>query len=371
MASYKYDANGMRTEKTVNGTTTKYNIVGERVTWQQTGSNNPIYFLYDAVGKLWGLKYTDGDVYFYVRNLQGDIIKVVNSAGLIVVEYAYDAWGNSISTTGSMATTLGVDNPFRYRGYLLDSETGYFFVVSRYYDPNIGRFLNADNVDLLDGGNDHILENNLFTYCFNNPVNMTDEAGCWPKWVTKIALGISAVLIGAAVVAATVASGGAAAAFIGAAVTGLKAALVSGAIGAAVGAGTSVVNHRITTGSWDGSGKAALNGAANGFTNGFMTGGIMAGASQVLSGGFKVAANLGAKTGRNGGLSIGSKIKILSPNHKDFFESGGTLLKIGSRARNVRLDVGGRSLLHLNAEFLRNLHIPIGTIGSGIYGGIQ
>lgn len=140
---------------------------------------------------------------------------------------------------------------------------------------------------------------------------------------------------------------------------------------AAVGAGTSAVSHRVTTGSWEGSDKAAINGAVDGFADGFMTGGIMAGGSQVLSGGFKVAANLGAKTGRNGGLSIGSKVKVLSPNHKNFFESGGTLLKIGSKAKNIRLDVGAKSLLHLNIQFSSNIHVPVGIIGSGIYGGIR
>jgi YD repeat-containing protein len=93
-ASYKYDASGIRKEKTVNGTTTKYNVVGGRVTWQKTGTNNPIYFLYDAAGKLWGLKYSDGNTYFYVRNAQGDVIKIVNGSGAVVEEYAYDAWGN-------------------------------------------------------------------------------------------------------------------------------------------------------------------------------------------------------------------------------------------------------------------------------------
>ena len=68
------------------------------------------------------MKYTDGNTYFYVRNAQGDIIKIVNSSGTVVVEYAYDAWGNLMSTTGSMAATLGQDNPFRYRGYYYDTE---------------------------------------------------------------------------------------------------------------------------------------------------------------------------------------------------------------------------------------------------------
>ncbi len=85
----------------------------------------------------------------------------------------------------------------------------------------------------------------------------------------------------------------------------------------------------------------------------------------------EVAPNEAAKTGRNGGMSIGSKITVLSPNHKNFYESGGTLLKIGSKAKNIRLDVGAKTLLHLNFQFTKNLHVPIGIIGSGIYGGLR
>ena len=97
--SFKYNSDGMRTEKTVNGTTTKYNIAGGKITWEKTGANNPIYYLYDSAGNLWGLKYTDGNTYFYVYNAQGDIIKILNSSGNVVVEYGYDAWGKPMYTS--------------------------------------------------------------------------------------------------------------------------------------------------------------------------------------------------------------------------------------------------------------------------------
>lgn len=200
---------------------------------------------------------------------------------------------------------------------------------------------------------------------------MKDVDGHWPKWATKIAIGVGAILVGAA-------TGGAAAAFIGAAVTGVKAAAVSGAIGAAVSAGTSAVSHRVSTGSWKGAGKAAFSGAVDGFADGFMTGGIMAGGSQVLSGGFKLAAKAGVKTGTSGGLG---NTGVLSPNRlrsaqevakigkkgQSFYDYGGQLFKIGS----TKLDIGSKTFLHLHTAFTGEKHIPVGTIASGIYGGLR
>ena len=161
-------------------------------------------------------------------------------------------------------------------------------------------------------------------------------------------------------------------AFVGAAVAGLKAAAISGAIGAAVCVGTRAISHRVSTGGWSGAGKAAVDGAVDGFANGFMTGGIMAGGSQILSGGFKAAANAGVPTGRSGGLTIGNKVRILSPNHPRTNEMGGTLLKIGSKYKNIRFDVGSESLLHMNIQFSKtaNHHLPIGILGAGLWGGI-
>mgnify|MGYP002412589791 CR=1 FL=1 len=141
-----------------------------------------------------------------------------------------------------MKYSLGRDNPFRYRSYYYDVETGLFYVGSRYYDPEIGRFLNADTTDILDGGNDHMLENNLFAYCFNNPVNNYDPSGCWPKWIgtaLKVAaiVVVTAVVVAAVVVAAPAVAGAVAAtaAFYGAS------AAVAGALATAVTIGCAAV----------------------------------------------------------------------------------------------------------------------------------
>ena len=334
-------------------------------------TTSKLRFSYDADGKVVAVNY-NGNYYYYLRNAQNDIVKLIDKTGATVVEYTYDSWGKLLSTSGSLASTLGKNNPFRYRGYVYDEETEFYYVQSRYYNPEIGRWINADIPETLTADFENFAQYNLFAYCFNDPVNMSDETGTWPSWATKLAIGIGAIIVGAAVVAATAATGGAAAAFVGAAVAGLKTAAVSGAIGAAVGAGKRAVSHRVSTGGWSGAGKAAVDGAVDGFANGFMTGGIMAGGSQILSSGFKVAANAGVPTGRNGGLTIGNRVRVLSPNHPQSYEAGGTLLKIGSKYKNIRFDVGSNSLFHMNIQLAKtaNYHLPIGMLGAGLCGGI-
>ena len=127
----------------------------------------------------------NGTYYYYVRNGQNDVIRLIDGESNTVVEYAYDSWGRQISCTGSLASTLGAQNPFRYRGYVYDAETGFYYVSSRYYDPEIGRYLNADSVIAGVGGS--VQGYNLFAYCFNNPVNMSDSSGHWPQWIKDAA----------------------------------------------------------------------------------------------------------------------------------------------------------------------------------------
>ena len=103
---------------------------------------------------------------------------LVDSAnGNTVVTYTYDAWGNVLSVGGSLATTLGAQNPFRYRGYVYDSETELYYLQSRYYNPEMGRFISADALVSTGQG---ILGNNMFAYCLNNPVMLEDHGGTEP-----------------------------------------------------------------------------------------------------------------------------------------------------------------------------------------------
>ena len=112
--------------------------------------------------------------YYYTYNLQGDIIGILDSSGNAVVNYTYTAWGEIDSVSGSLAETVGKKNPLRYRGYYYDSETGFYYLQSRYYDPITQRFLNADGYVSTGQG---ILGNNMFAYCGNNPVIYSDPGG--------------------------------------------------------------------------------------------------------------------------------------------------------------------------------------------------
>ncbi|HAL74157.1 MAG TPA: hypothetical protein DCM45_03570, partial [Clostridiales bacterium] len=230
-ASYKYNESGIRTEKTVNSVTTVYNVVGGKITWEKTGTNNPIYYTYDASGSLWGMQY-NGSMYFYVRNAQGDIIKLINSTGAVVVEYTYDAWGKLMSTTGSLASTLGVDNPYRYRGYRFDTETGLYYLQSRYYNPDWGRFVNADGQ--LNPGTS-LLGLNMFAYCANNPVNYYDFDGCDGTTTALICVGIPLLCVAAIVFAPVIAAAAAGTGIVIAASSIVTGATYIGATSLAVG----------------------------------------------------------------------------------------------------------------------------------------
>ena len=166
-STYTYNADGIRTKKTVGSTTTEYVLNGSQILAEKRGSI-VIRYLYDENGLPIGMIY-DGTTYLYEKNLQGDVIGIYNTSGTKVVTYVYDAWGKVISSScvsGYSAICSG--NPFRYRGYYYDTETGFYYLQSRYYDPTTGRFLNADGYITTGQG---LTSYNMYAYCSNNPVN--------------------------------------------------------------------------------------------------------------------------------------------------------------------------------------------------------
>ena len=151
-----------------------------------------MYFQYDTSGAPLGFIY-NGMQYFYMTNQMGDVISITDAQGNELVQYEYDEWGKciSISLTHEEDGTVANANPIRYRGYYLDSETGYYYLQSRYYDPSICRFINSDIAEISQMSKDIPVGTNLFAYCSNDPVNNSDPTGTIPaKKVAEIVLGI-------------------------------------------------------------------------------------------------------------------------------------------------------------------------------------
>ena len=217
--SYTYDMSGVRTSKTVNGTTYNYTTLSGKV-MRQTWGNKSLEFVYDDGNQPFAMIYNDGStstLYYYVLNAQGDVIALLNSAGALVASYNYGAWGNySVHGADGKKTTdatfIGHINPLRYRGYYYDRETRLYYLQSRYYDFANCRFINADG--LL--GITTFLGCNLFSYCNNNPINCVDPLGTmaaeaitaatnfWNPvgWVAATVLGIEILVTGIAIIGA-------------------------------------------------------------------------------------------------------------------------------------------------------------------------
>ncbi|MBR6825953.1 MAG: RHS repeat protein, partial [Oscillospiraceae bacterium] len=137
--NYTYDVDGLRTGRSTASKSYSYIYSGSQLI-QMKYNNNTLYFTYDTAGTPLTVDY-NGTVYYFVTNIQGDVVAILNGEGTAVVHYTYDAWGNPLSRTGSMGNSLGAYNPLRYRGYVYDNETGLYYLQSRYYDSEIGRFI--------------------------------------------------------------------------------------------------------------------------------------------------------------------------------------------------------------------------------------
>jgi len=169
-AEFVYNADGLRVQKTVNGVVTDYVLHGKNVVHMTSGADE-LHFFYDAQNRPAVVVY-NGTAYAYVKSLQGDIVAILDENGNTVVSYGYDAWGAPLWCTGELTETLGKVQPFRYRGYVFDEETGLYYLRSRYYNPRWGRFVNADMLIQCKK-----IGSNLFAYCSNRPILFSDANG--------------------------------------------------------------------------------------------------------------------------------------------------------------------------------------------------
>ena len=181
---YTYDADGFLVEKvyTSSNTKTRFYRNGSLITGIEENGVLTRYF-YDTSGSILGFE-KNGETYYYLKNLQGDVTGITDSNGEILGTYRYDAWGflYGIQDIRQWPADYNLlyENPFRYRGYYYDTLSGLYYLNSRYYSPELKRFLSADS--FVSGSNVPAQGNNAFAYCFNNPVNMRDQTGRWPSW---------------------------------------------------------------------------------------------------------------------------------------------------------------------------------------------
>ena len=230
--SYTYDMAGVRSSKTVGSTKYDFTTLSGLVT-RQTGGGKTIDFVYDENNQPLAMKYNN-TLYYYVLNAQGDVIALADQNGNLIAKYSYDPWGKLLSVTpngwldeqNAYYLEVAEANPLRYRGYYYDAETGFYYLQSRYYDPEIGRFINADSYASTDATG--LLSTNMFAYCENDPVNRSDPSG--------EAFSLITIAVGATVGALVNAAGTAAANILEGKDwnDGIGLALLSGAVSGAV-----------------------------------------------------------------------------------------------------------------------------------------
>ena len=184
---FAYDSDGKRVKKISGNTETKYYYNGStlsglvRTTTGSTGTTKTtVQFVYDAEGKPFLLRLNGKTDYFYLYNGLGDVVGLIDSSNKVVVRYQYNSWGKVTSSEDTSGVSLATLNPFRYRKYVYDPETGLYCLGSRYYDPEVGRFVNADDPGTIFAKPQELYNKNLYAYCDNNPVIREDIQGYFP-----------------------------------------------------------------------------------------------------------------------------------------------------------------------------------------------
>ncbi|MDD6249474.1 MAG: RHS repeat-associated core domain-containing protein [Bacillales bacterium] len=298
-------------------------------------------FMYDENNDLYGFYYNDIP-YFYLKNALGTIYAVIDQNGNKVVQYTYNAWGKieSISSTNSIIANI---NPFIYKSYYYDKETGLYWLSSRYYDPSIGRFITPDSIDYLDPESINGL--NLYCYCYNNPIMYADPDGHMPKWAQWVVGGLAvAGLVVATVLTCGVAGAGAAA---------IGAAMLTGGL---VSAGINVVDQLSDGGefNWTELAISTLSGTAYGLVVG-LTGGA---GGWAVAGKFAVASGTSLLNRWNENATFGETMKSL-----------GISLLVSGVAQGAGYLAGkfGPQLLSKIAPRNPNHWITMGDIGSALW----
>ena len=307
--AFEYNDDGIRTSKTVNGVEHIYHLHGSRIVSEEWG-NHLLLYIYDAEGTPIGMQYrkttyaaNEFDTYWFEKNLQGDIVAVYSEDGTKLISYTYDAWGNFTTTySNGGAATTATYNPFTYRGYYYDAELELYYLNSRYYDSNTGRFINAD---VYINANGDILGFNMFAYCGNNPVMGYDPSG-EVNW-SNILKATAVVVAITAIVALSVATAGSAAIALGVSATVVKAATVGAVIGGLVAGSSEIVGQCIT----EGSDNLDYNSIAIETSMGSLMGAIDGVAATTSS----LFAQIGSRIGRVG--VSGSKSVLHSINNGD------------------------------------------------------
>lgn len=335
---YVYDMEGVRSQKSIEGVTHKYITQNGKVV-QETWGTNVLQFVYDTNGSPYAMRYsTDSGsswrTYYYVLNLQGDVVALIYADGTVCATYSYNAWGEILSattTSASAVSNLAAINPLRYRGYYYDTETGWYYLQSRYYDPIVKRFINADSYGSTGQG---FLGYNMFAYCNNYPVARSDPNGEF-----------FATLVGAI--------GGAIGGFIGAAINGddpLKGALIGAGTGALAGL---AVDFAVATG--------GLGGVAIAVVGGAIAGGIDSAANDIANGrsvdwgGAALSAGIGGVTNLlSFGLVDSSALKSGGNIIKNFV-SNGTKQLVANTTRKVAGKVVSKTFVGVAKNVGKNI----------------
>ena len=342
---FVYDGSGIRRERRiyVSGTLTEYrNYIYEdgRLTAEEYGTENRtqmmnyVYYLYDHNGIIGCV--IGGETYYYVKNIFGDIVWLVKaSTNEIEAIYEYDAWGSCLVYNGNgvldeSETFVGNINPFRYRGYYYDRDLGLYYLKTRWYDPETGRFLNLDRIEYIAPETLNGL--NLYAYCLNNPVMNTDPEGTLPIWLNLLIGGLT--IVGLAALSILAPAGGTVALIAGSA---LKGALTGAAIGAAVGGVTEAIDAAIN-------GEDIFLGAAEGMAAGFASGAV----TGMLGGGmgaFSGAGLTGTKLLVHRGMQVGWNMLVGQTAYfMDSITQGGDMGLFGSFASSVSGFAAGYSI---------------------------